>query len=74
MTMVNLLYIYFLTVLLDIIILLVLYSGKSRGGGRGPAPPPRNAPGVVNSSFFPKYIYIKMSYDVEFSKSLLNIL
>ena len=40
--------------------------------GRGP-PPPRNALGVVNLSFFPKFIK-KMSYDVEFSKFLLNIL
>ena len=34
-----------------------IYSGESRGGGPGAwAPPPRNAQGVVNSSFFPKFI------------------
>ena len=31
-------------------------SGKSRGEPTTPLPPPRNASGVVNSNFLPKFI------------------
>ena len=49
-----------------------LCSGESRGEAWAP-PPLEMLQGVVNSSFFPKFIK-KMSYYVEFSKYLLHIL
>ena len=49
----------------------VIHSGESRGG-RGPAPP-QKCLRCSKIELFSK-IYKKMSYDVEFSKFLLNIL
>ena len=50
-----------------------LCSDESRGGGPGACPPPQKCLRCIKLELFSQ-IYKKMSYDVEFSKFLLNIL